>query len=44
MRAVGASRTFDPALADTLLFVVDTTNTLPGTVGSFTVENLRIER
>jgi hypothetical protein len=44
MTAVGAQGAFDPALADTLLFVVDTTNTLPGTQGSFTVENLRIER
>ena len=44
MTPVGSSRTFDPALADTLLFVVDTTNTLPGTAGSFTLENLRVER
>jgi hypothetical protein len=44
MTPVGSSRTFDPALADTLLFVVDTTNTLPGTEGSFTLENLRVER
>jgi hypothetical protein len=40
----GPSGTFDPALADTLLFVVDTTNTLPGTAGTFTLENLRVER
>ena len=44
MTPVGSSRTFDPALADTLLFVVDTTNTPPGTEGSFTLENLRVER
>ena len=44
MTPVGASGTFDPAVADTLLFVVDTTNTLPGTAGSFTLENLRVER
>ena len=44
MAPVGSSGTIDPAVADTLLFVVDTTNTLPGTAGSFTVENLRVER
>ena len=44
MTPVGSSGTFDPAVADTLLFVVDTTNTLPGTGGSFTLENLRVER
>ena len=44
MTPVGSSGAFDPALADTLLFVVDTTNTLPGTAGSFTLENLRVER
>jgi hypothetical protein len=44
MTSIGASGTFDPALADTLLFVVDTTNTAPGTSGSFTLENLRVER
>jgi hypothetical protein len=44
MVPVGAIGTFDPALADTVLFVVDTTNTPPGTQGSFTVENLRVER
>ena len=27
-----------------LLLVVDTTNTAPGTAGSFTLENLRVER
>ena len=44
MTPIGTSAVFDPALADTLLFVVDTTNTLPGTDGSFTLEDLRIER
>ena len=44
MTPIGSSGRFDPALADTLLFVVDTTNTLPGTAGSFTLENLRVER
>ncbi|HET9468930.1 MAG TPA: CehA/McbA family metallohydrolase [Vicinamibacterales bacterium] len=44
MTPIGSSGTFDPAVADTLLFVVDTTNTLPGTAGSFTLENLRVER
>jgi len=44
MTPVGSSGTFDPALADVLLFVVDTTNTLPGTAGSFTVSDLRVER
>ena len=44
MRRVGSSGALDPGLADTLLFVVDTTNTLPGTTGSFTLENLRVER
>jgi hypothetical protein len=44
MTPVGSSGAFDPANADTLLFVVDTTNTLPGTEGSFTVENVRVER
>jgi hypothetical protein len=44
MTPVGSSGAFDSALADTLLFVVDTTNTLPGTAGSFTLENLRVER
>lgn len=44
MSAVGAGPAFDPSLADALLFVVDTTNTLPGTTGAFTIENLRVER
>ena len=44
MTSVGSTGTIDLSLADTLLFVVDTTNTLPGTSGSFTLENLRVER
>ena len=44
LRPVGASGAFDPAAADTLLFVVDRTNTLPGTRGSFAIDNLRVER
>jgi hypothetical protein len=44
MTPVGTSPAFDPALADTLLFVVDTTNTLPGTAGSFAITDLRVER
>ena len=44
MTPVGGQGAFDPALADTLLFVVDTINTSPGTTGSFTLENLRVER
>ena len=44
MTPVGSGPSFDPALADTLLFVVDTTNTAPGTEGSFALENLRVER
>jgi len=44
MAPIGSSGTVDLALADTVLFVVDTTNTLPGTQGTFTVENLRVER
>jgi hypothetical protein len=44
MRPIGSSATFDPAVADTLLFVVDTTNTAPGTSGSFTISDLRVER
>ena len=35
---------FDPGLADTVLFVVDTTNTPPGASGTFTIRELRLER
>jgi hypothetical protein len=35
---------FDPRLVDSLLFVVDTTNTLPGASGSFSIAELRLER
>ncbi len=34
---------FNPAQIDTLLFVVDTTNTAPGAVGQFELSNLRVE-
>ena len=44
MSAVGASGAFDPAKTDTLLFVVDLTNSSPGTAGNFTIHDLRIER
>ena len=35
---------FDPARADTVLFVADLTNADPGATGSFTIEGLRVER
>ena len=38
----GATSTFDPGLADTLLFVVDLTNALPGTDGVVTISDLRV--
>jgi hypothetical protein len=45
MRPVGSStEPFDPARVDTVLFVVDTTNTQPGTKGRVVIEQLRIER
>jgi hypothetical protein len=44
MTPVGTSAPFDPKAADTVLFVVDTTNTLPGASGRFTIADLRIER
>ena len=44
MRPVGSIGTFDPAVADTLLFVVDATNTAPGTAGSFTISDLQVQR
>jgi hypothetical protein len=44
MTPVGSSGAFDPAVADSVLFVVDTTNTLPGTQGRFIIENVRVER
>lgn len=34
---------FDPPQIDTLLFVVDTTNTAPGASGQFELNNLRVE-
>ncbi len=44
MSSVGASGAFHPARADALLFVVDLTNSSPGTAGQFTIHDLRIER
>jgi hypothetical protein len=43
-RPVGSAATFDPSSTDTLLFVVDTVNTLPGTNGTVTIEDLRVGR
>jgi hypothetical protein len=34
---------FDPKDIDTVLFVVDTTNSAPGTSGSFTLHDIRSE-
>ena len=45
LRPVGtATAAFDPSLVDTVLFVADTTNSLPGTTGTFSIGNLRVER
>jgi hypothetical protein len=45
LRPVGASTaSFDPRVVDTVLFVVDTTNTQPGASGSFSIAELRLER
>ncbi len=44
MIPVAASGTFDPAATDTILFVVDTMNTAPGTSGTFTISDLQVER
>jgi hypothetical protein len=43
---VGTTRTFRPPLAavQSLLFVVDTTNTAPGTAGRVWLSNVRLER
>ena len=45
MMPVGASDLFkfNPADIDTVLFVVDTTNTAPGTSGSFTLSDLSVQ-
>lgn len=45
MKPVGTPSTFkfDPAQIDTLLFVVDTTNTTPGSEGAFSISDLRVE-
>jgi hypothetical protein len=34
---------FQPGDIDTVLFVVDTTNTAPGTQGEFEIKDLRVE-
>jgi hypothetical protein len=44
MRSVDSGGRFDPRLVDTVLFVVDTVNTMPGTSGSFSISDLRVER
>ena len=44
MRSVDRSSRMDPRLVDTILFVVDTVNTLPGSSGRFLVSDLRVER
>jgi hypothetical protein len=45
MTAVGqnGNAPFTPSDIDTILFVVDTTNTAPGSAGRFTVSDLRVE-
>jgi hypothetical protein len=44
MRTVDSADKFDPSLVDTLLFVVDTVNTLPGSSGTFSIHDLRVEK
>ncbi len=44
MLPVGTSGAFDPSQVDTVLLVVDRTNTIPGTAGAFTIHDLRIQR
>jgi hypothetical protein len=43
MLPVGNSGTFDPARADTVMFVVDLNNANPGTSGAFAIQDLSIE-
>ena len=43
LRAVGGAMAFNPGLVDTVLFVVDTTNTNPGGEGRVTLGDLRVE-
>ena len=45
MKPVGVTSTFkfDPSQIDTLLFVADTTNSLPGSEGKFWISDLRVE-
>lgn len=44
MRPIDSGGRFDPSLVDTILFVVDTVNTMPGTGGHFSISDLRVER
>jgi hypothetical protein len=44
LRPVASAGKFDPNLVDTVLFVVDTVNTLPGAGGTFSIGDLRVER
>jgi hypothetical protein len=45
MKPVGTTKTFkfDPAQIDTVLFVADTTNALPGSTGAFSIGELYVE-
>ena len=45
LRAVGTTTAaFDPSLTDTVLFVTDMTNSLPGSAGRFSIHDLRVEK
>jgi hypothetical protein len=44
MTPVGSSGALETGTADTVLFVVDTTNTSPGTSGTVTIGALRVEK
>jgi hypothetical protein len=44
MRPIGNAGAFDPAQVDTVLFVVDRINSVPGSSGTITVADLRVER
>lgn len=43
-RSVGSAGALDPSSTDSLLFVVDTVNTLPGTNGTLTIGGLKVGR
>jgi hypothetical protein len=43
-RGVGSAGAFEPSSTDSLLFVVDTVNTRPGTSGTLTIGDLRVGR